>query len=104
MFKKKRRRINERLDELERRIRQLECPHDRKAFDPGSLTAYCPKCGKILAYYYDWEEFLQAKINYLEENRDHETEKIGEETEKAVKELRARLEKIRNRNSKPTVN
>jgi len=103
MFEKKRK-INERLDELERRVRQLECPHDKMVFDSGNLIAYCPKCGKILTYYDDWEEFLQAKINYLEENRDHETEKISEETEKTVKELRAQLEKIRNRNSKPIVN
>jgi len=99
MFEKKRK-INERLDELERRVRQLECPHDKMVFDSGNLIAYCPKCGKILTYYDDWTEFLQAKINYLEKNRDHETKK----TEKTVRALRAQLEKARNRSSKPTVN
>ena len=70
-----------RIDRLEKRIEQLECPHDELAFN--NHCKECIKCGKIFENYYRENDMLEAKARYYKDGYLKIVEN-NEEVRKAV--------------------
>lgn len=58
------------IEDIKRRLKKLECPHDQSEFVKPYGNIYerrCRLCGVVLETYDSEEEMLRAKKKYLEE-------------------------------------
>ena len=87
--------LNRELEELRKRIEQLECPHDDpreiyfkkvydyddrvvcKPFQKGLWEKRC-KCGKILSSYRDEIDYLKAKRTLMEDIIEADAQRLKE--------------------------
>ena len=76
-----------RLNNIETRLSQLECPHDGEmVFEIEFFTGHwrrCAKCGKVLEYYADQDEFDAARIAYEQAWLDEDKKRLKERQKKA---------------------
>ena len=78
-----------RLNNIETRLSQLECPHDGEMKFESGLFVWawwqrkCAKCGKVLERYGNPEDAAAARIAYEQARLDEDKKRLKERQKKA---------------------
>lgn len=77
MFGKVRRlKMNNRFENIELRLKQLECPHHVTHIDPYFRIEKCTSCGETVHYFSNGEALLKAQISRVKQELDRYKNKL----------------------------